>query len=582
MKWQVKPEAPSAFFEQFPEFSPLTKQLLYNRGIKTQQQIDEFFNSDFNSDLHDPFLLKGMEKAVKRVEKAIKKKEKITIYGDFDADGICSTVILYNTLKKLGVKKLDAYIPCRGKENHGLNDNAINELNEKGTNLIITVDCASTDYDEIDLVNSLGMDIIVTDHHQVGKLPKCVSLVNPLQKDETYPFRELVGAGVVYKLSCALFDELKKDEDKVFQKWLLDLTAIATVADVANITGENRTIVKYGLGVLAQSKWIGLQELMKVSKIDPKILENEFNGKAPLTNLDTRTIGFVIGPRLNAASRMDHANNAFYLLTEENRERAKKAALEIDKNNADRQNLTSKVFKEAESRLKNINDLKLIFEGDKDWPIGLVGLIAGKVKDKYNLPTVIYNEGKDTIHASCRTNKEFDLVKMLKKASKYFDDFGARRCTGGFRMKKENFEKVKIIFEREAERQLKDEDLRPVLDIDKELLLEDINWENYEQIRKFEPFGRGNKEPRFLARKLEICSLKTVGNGHKHLKMELMMFCDKSSKCKKFNAIAFGFGDKGDMLESGQLVDAVFELIINEWNGHRDLEMKIVDLKISE
>ncbi|MBU1292123.1 single-stranded-DNA-specific exonuclease RecJ [Patescibacteria group bacterium] len=583
MRWQIKTKAPRAFFKQFPELSPLVAQLIYNRGLKTQKQVDEFFNPDYQEDIHDPFLLKDMSKAVKRINRAIKKKEKITIYGDFDTDGICSSAIVYLTLKELGVKNLNVYIPDRAKENHGLNEKSVKNIAKKGAHLIIVVDCASTDLEEADLVKSLGMDLIITDHHTLGKkIPQTIAFVNFQQKGDKYPFKELSGAGVAYKLVCALLSVQEKRIEHSFKKWLLDLVAIATVVDMMPIVGENRTLVKYGLGVLAQTRWIGLQELMKIAKINPEIEQDSINGEAPLTNLNTNTLGFVIGPRLNAASRIDHANNAFNLLVEEDREKTKDLAFQIEEKNKKRQNLTSKIFKEAEILINQKKIDSLIFEGSIDWPTGLVGLIASKLKEKYGKPAIIYWDGGDTIHASCRAPKQIDLVGILNKCSKYFIEYGGRRCTGGFRAKKENLGVISKILHREFDQGMKNLDLTPVLDIDQELNLNDVSFQSYDEIRKFEPFGRGNSAPRFLAKKLEICELRSVGNGNKHLKMELIMFDKHGEKIKKFNTIAFGLGDKEPILKKGQLINIVFEMIVNQWNGHRGLEMKIIDLKLCE
>jgi len=577
MKWQVKPKAPSAFLKQFPEFSLLITQLLYNRGFKTQQQIDEFFNPDYETDLHDPFLLKDMDKAVKRINQAIKKQEKITVYGDFDADGVCASSVIYLTLQELGLKNLDIYIPDRAKENHGLNQEAIKKIAQGKTNLIITVDCASGDLAEVDLANSLGLDIIITDHHQLGhKLPKTIALINPWQKGDNYPFKELVGAGVAYKLACALLGSKKS-----FKKWLLDLVSIATVADVSPIIGENRTLVKYGLGVLAQTKWIGLQELMKIAKVVPEVAHS-VKGQPPVTNLDCYTLGFVLGPRLNAAGRMNHADVAFKLLTTQNKKEAEELSQEVDQKNKARQSLTDKIVKQVikclEEKINQGQDFKLIFEGSPDWPVGLVGLVAGKSMDKYHRPAVVYHQKEDLIHASCRGIAEFDLMEMLNDSAQLFDDYGGHKFSAGFRAKVSNLDKIKDSLVKFAEKKLKNQDLSLVLKIDAQMFLEDINWLNYDQVQMFAPFGKKNSQPRFLAKELEICSLRSVGNGQKHLKMELAMF--SNNKAKKFNAIAFGFGDKEEILKKGQLIDVVFELIVNQWNGRRDLEMKIIDLRL--
>jgi len=581
MKWQIKTKAPSAFFKQFPDLSPLIAQLIYNRGLKTQKQVDEFFNPDYQEDIHDPFLLKDMDKAVERIKKAIKKKEKITIYGDFDADGVCSSAIIYLTLKELGVKDIDVYIPDRVKENHGLNEKSVEKLARTGTKLIITVDCASTDLREADLIKSLGMDLIITDHHRPGKKdPQAVAFVNPWRRGDKYPFKELSGAGVAYKLACA-FLPIKK---KSFKKWLLDLVAIATVADVMPIVGENRTLVRYGLGVLAQTKSIGLQELMKISKVDPEVSQISINGEAPLTNLDTYTLGFILGPRLNAASRMDHANTTFKLLVTENKKEAQELAQQLNQNNLDRQNLTEKIARELNKRLeKKISqgeNTKLIFEGSPDWPIGLIGLIAGKIKDKYCQPAIIYHQQGELIHASCRSIPQLDLMEILNQTSDLFEDFGGHKGAAGFQIKKKNLEKTKKLLTQLVEKKLKDQELNPCLDIDFELSLADINWHNYDQIELFAPFGKANSKPIFLIRKVEISDLRVVGNNGKHLKMELLLFDKDSNKAKNFNAIAFGFGDKEPILKKGQLVDVIFEMIVNQWNGHRGLEIKIVDLRL--
>ena len=586
MKWKIKPKAPNAFFKKFPEYSPLIVQMLYNRGLKTQQQIDEFFNSDYKEDIHDPFLLKGMKKAVKRILKAIEKQEKILIYGDFDADGVCSAAVLFITLKDLGVQNISTYIPDREKENHGLNEKSIQQAYENNVNLIITTDCASNDVKEVDLANSLKMDVIITDHHQIdGQMPKTVALINPSQKGDKYPFKGLSGTGVAYKLACALMSSKGKQNDNLLKKWLLDLVALATVADVESIIGENRTLVKYGLGVLAQTKWLGLKELMEVSKITPQVNHHSLNGEAPLTNLNIYTLGFMLGPRLNAAGRIGHANTAFRLLTTQDKKEAKELALRLNQKNIKRQSLTTKVFKEVvdclDKKIDQGEDFKLIFEGSPDWPIGLVGLIAGKVKDKYCKPTIIYHQRGDLIHASCRSIPEFDLMSMLKQCAKFFDDYGGRCGTGGFRMNAKKLNQVKEKFNQIAEEKMRNVNIDPILEIDKELYLKDVDWKNYDQIHRFAPFGKANPEPRFLVKGLEISSLRVVGNNGGHLKMALTMFNKDSKIAKNFNAIGFGLGKKIEEIKKGDLIDIVFELIVNKWNGQRDLEMKIIDLKLA-
>ena len=585
MKWKIKEKAPDDFLKRFPEFTPLVAQLLYNRGLISQKQIDEFFNPDYSQDFHDPYLLKGMKKAVNRIRQALKKGEKITIYGDFDADGVCATTILFSTLKELGAKNLDAYIPDREKESHGLNEKAIRELRARGTKLIIVVDCGSTDFNEVDLAKSLGIDMVITDHHTLAeKLPRALAVINPLQKGDKYPFKDLSGAGVAFKLASAL---LSAHGEEFFQKWLLDLVALATVVDVMPIVGENRTLVKYGLGVLAQTRRVGLRELMRIGGVEPKVIQASFNGEPPATNLNVTTLGFVLGPRLNVASRMDHANTAFHLLIARDRKEAESLAKLLNEKNTERQNLTAAIMKEVERRIEGNpekKNSKLIFESSPDWPVGLVGLAASKAVDKYCRPTMIGCEMDDLIHVSCRSIPEFDLMEAIRIAASenLLDDYGGHKGGAGFRAKKENLEKIKKIFTDLAGEKLKEEDLVPTLDIDAELSLDALAFYSYDEIQKFAPFGKGNPEPKFLIRGLEVRNLKAVGTSGSHLKMELVCFDERCRSAKSFQAIAFGSGHLDGILDKGSLVDVVFEFILNEWNGTRNLEMKVVDLKLAK
>lgn len=585
MNWFLKSQAPSAFFKQFPEFSPLIVQLFYNRGLKNQSEVDEFFNPDFQSDLFNPFLLKEMKKAIKRIRQAIKEKEKIVIFGDYDADGVCASAVLFLTFQSLGIDNLNVYIPDRDEEGHGLNKQAIEMLVKQGANLIITVDCGSRDLAEVKLAKNLGLDVIITDHHKTSdKLPKAAALINPWQKQDQYPFKELSGTGVAYKLAVALLADLEKENS--LEKWLLDLVALATVADVMPIIGENRTLVKYGLGVLAQTRWLGLKTLMETASLNPEIKQASLNGEAPCTNLDTYTLGYILGPRLNAASRVNHADVAFKLLITQDKIEANKLAQQLNQENSLRQNLTDKVVLEIKNRLiekfSQSSMPKLIFEGSPDWPVGIIGLAAGKIMDKYHRPVIIYQEKKGIIFGSGRSIAQFDLMAVLEKCADYFDDFGGHRLAAGFRMKKGNLPMVEKVFRQMADEKIKEEDLTPLLEIDKELSLEEITWQNYDQIQFFVPFGRANPMPRFLVRGLEVISSRVVGNNGKHLKMELTMFDQQSKTAKKFKAIGFCFGERAEQIKTGEIVDAVFELIADEWNGSRELQMKIVDLKISE
>ena len=550
------------FLNKFPEYSRMTLQLLWDRRLKTQKAIDEFFHPDYDEDLHDPFLMKGMKKAVERITKALKNKEKITIFGDYDADGVCGTAILSETLKALGADP-DIYIPDRNKEGYGLNLEAVKEVAAKKTNLIITIDCGITDFEEIKLANKLGMDVVVVDHHKVhDKIPTAVAIVNPCQKGEKYPFRKLAAAGVAFKVAQAI---LKSKVPEGFEKWLLDLVAIATVTDIMPLLGENRTLVKYGLVVLAQTKRLGLQELMKAARIK--------------STLDTYTLGYIIGPRLNAAGRMAHATTAYELLVTKSKQEAETLTRRLNEKNQERQRLTDRIIQEVESRLKSEKG-KLIFQGDKNWPIGIVGLIAGRITDRYYRPAVIFQKTKDKSKGSARSIPCFNIVEAISECKELLEDFGGHPGAAGFTVPNKNLKKFEQRLLKFANKKIEKEDLIPLLNIDLELEPEELNFEIYEEIQRFAPFGEENPRPLFLMKNLMISNFKAVGNNCSHLKMYLTKEL-KNSKIKGFQAIGFGLGDFCDKIKQGDKVDVVSELITDDWNGARKLQLKIVDLKKS-
>jgi len=560
--WKINEKPPKDFLERFPEYSKLTLQLLWDRGLKTQKQIDEFFNPDYGEDLHDPFLMLGMKKSVNRIEEAIKNKEKITIFGDYDADGVCGSAILSETLKFLG-NNPSVYIPDRNKEGYGLNLKAVEEVAKNKTGLIVTVDCGVTDFEEIKLANKLGIEVIVTDHHEPPKKnPSAYSIVNPRQKGETYPFKELAATGVAFKLAQALL--LKSKNHEIFEKWLLDLVAIATVTDSMPLVGENRTLVKYGLMVLAQTKRPGLQELMKIARIKP-----DFNREALTTNLDAHTLGFIIGPRLNAAGRMDHANTAYELLTTNLQDEAGALARRLNEQNQERQRLTERIVGEVEKR---IGEEKLIFEGDSNWPVGIVGLISGQLADRHFRPSIIFQKMENQSKGSARSIASFNIIEAISKCHNLLEDYGGHPGAAGFTILNKNLDKFKKKLLEIAEKEIKEEDLAPVLNIDLEIDPAELNFDVYEEIQKFAPFGEGNIKPLFLMKNLKVVNFRKVGNSCNHLKMYL-------KRTKGFQAIGFGLADFCDMIKEDDELDVVFELTVDNWNGTSELQLKIIDLK---
>lgn len=582
MKWILKEQPSEEFLKQFPEYPKLALFLLYNREIKIQKDIDNFLNPDYHNNLYDPYLMKGMKEAVDRIIKAIENKEKIVIYGDYDADGICSSVILVSLFKEINLKlgrDYDVYIPDRFKEGYGLNFKSLEEIIKSGAKLIITLDCGITDFKEVEYANKKGVDVIIVDHHLVAeKLPEALVIIDPKQLDDKYPFKFLSAGGVVFKLVQALLktDFFKTKIKEGWEKWLLDLVAISTVADMMPLIDENRIFVKYGLYVLSQTRNKGLKELMRIAGVSPKLLDS----KKLITNLNTYVLGFVLAPRINAASRMGHANTSYNLLISSDKEKIKKLAKKINQQNKDRQNLVDKITESIKEKILKQKGLPLIiFEGNKDWPNGIVGVVSGRISDEFYRPSFIYTilDEKES-RGSCRSILEINIVEAMKFCKEFLIDFGGHAAAGGYDILNENLEKFKTCLDdyvkKELERQkIKIEDLVPKLFIDIELKPQDINFELSELIKKFEPFGQANPEPIFLMRNLQITQKRTVGNNGKHLNIYL-----KSDKFH-FRGISFNNGHFDKEIKIGDKVDIAFSLIENEWQGQRRLELKILDIK---
>jgi single-stranded-DNA-specific exonuclease len=605
MKWHLKEKVPKEFIERFPEYPPLVLQLLYDRGLDTQEEIDEFFNPDYSQDLHDPFLMLGVKEAVKRIKKAIKKQEKVVVFADYDCDGVCGGVVLEASLRALGANLGSIYIPDRHKEGFGLNKKAVSEIKETGAKLIITVDCGVVNHEEVELANSLGMEVIITDHHRaLGERPKAI-IIDPHQKSDKYPFKDLAGAGVAFKVVQALIKDvgskkLSETAGEIYEgweKWLLDLVALATVADMVPLLGENRTLVRYGLVVMAQTKRVGLKELMNIAGLNP-ILEKKIIPTAEsvgqivsrietgryyfLTNLNTHTLGFILAPRINATSSLAHANIAYELLATDSEEEAKILASKIDEINKDKYKVIDKVIVSVEKRLEEKPMGKIIFEASSEWPVGVIRWAAQKFRDKYFRPTFLFNITDGKAKASIRSIPEFNVVEVMSQCSQYLDQFGGHPMSAGCRLQEDNLESFKLCLEKIADKKLEKENLLPALEIDYQVKAGEINWQSNDLVQGFAPFGKDNHSPLFMLKDAEIFSLRTVGNSDKHLKLELEVKDEGVKNIKKVQAIGFNHGIKFDDFKIGDKVDVVFEFLVNEWNGNRELQLKVVDLKKSQ
>ena len=594
-KWIIQELPPQSFFEEHPELPRLLVQLLWNRGLKTQQQIDEFLNPDYSLNIHDPFLFNDMEKAVQMIFDCIKENKKITVHGDYDADGVDAAVIIISTLKKLGAKNVDVFIPHREIDGYGLNDRTVRYLKDNGTHLIITCDCGISNVGEIKLARELGMQVIITDHHAMPpKLPEADAILHPLVPGEKYPDRTLSGGGVAFKLIQALLRQHRSnvgakgllplpggETHEAFEKWLLDCAAISTVADMVPLVGESRTIVRYGLTVLNKTRNLGLKHLL----IKAGLMDEDGKAKRLFT---TQTISFQIAPRINAAGRMDHANVAFALLMAETEEEAEKLAEQLNQNNVDRQKLTDKLVTEARKQIAETKQEKnpIIFVLGEGWSTGILGLIASRIKEEFYKPAFVmgFNKEKKEITGSGRSIVGFNMIETMKTAPHLFHKFGGHPQACGFSLATtELLEEFKKTMLEKATVATKDIDLTPQIKIDSEVDLDEVNWKLYDLLQKFEPFGVANEEPVYAATGVTVMGIEPVGADGKHLRL---MVKHKSHVVRK--TIAFGFGDTARHpadwkinLKPGDMIDLAFNVSVNEWNGNRELQLQVVDMKKS-
>jgi len=560
--WKLPEPINKEFLDQFPELHPTVAQLLYNRGLRTQEAIDEFLMPDYSQDIHDPFLFKDMKKACELIYSLVEKNELITVYGDYDADGVSAAIILKTVLADLGAK-VEVYLPHREKEGYGLNKNAVEELSANNTKLIISCDCGISNVEEVSLAKEKGISVIITDHHAIPEtLPPADAIIHPQVEGETYPFKKLAGGGVAFKLAQALIaykkNGVSEKEKEIQEKWLLDMVAISTVADMVPLLGENRTLLKYGLIVLKKTKRLGLQKLLEVANVDA-------------SKIDTNTIGFAIAPRINAAGRMDHANLAYYLLDESDEEKAKTLASDINQSNLDRQRLTEQTVRQAKEQDMDMQDSLLAFY-HPDWSAGLTGLVASRLLRDYSRPILVMTDNPDgNVVGSGRSIDDFNITEGLQENSNLLLRFGGHPQACGFAMKKENLEDFVRAMKERAKEKLESISFQAKIDVEIFQEFSEISWDLVDMLDKFAPFGHGNHEPLFMSEEIMVTAARRVGNDSKHWKLELV------KDNKRMGAIAFGLGAID--LEIGDKIDIVYNLSINQWNGNREIQLIIKDIK---
>ncbi len=538
-----------------------------SRGIRDVNYIDKFLNPGLE-DLHNPFLIKDMRKAVLRIIKGIKNKEKIVIYGDYDVDGVTSTSILLNFFRELNVD-VDFYIPDRVEEGYGLSIAGLEKVCNKAADLIISVDCGITAFDEIKFIKDYckeankQIDVIITDHHQCRDdecyIPEAYAVVNPNRPDCLYPFKNLCGAGVVYKLINAIGIELKLED--IHQKYL-DLVAIATIADVVSLVDENRTIVKFGLERLLNTTNIGLKALIRHSGVK--------DGK-----IDTITIGYIIGPRINVAGRLGDAGRGVRLFTSNDYEEVERIAKELNEENRLRQDIQTQIFEEVVNNIEEdieYNKDKILVVAGEEWHHGVIGIVASKITERYNKPTILISIKDGMGMGSGRSLEGFNIFKGLTYCKELFEKFGGHELAGGVTLKKENIEAFRKMINEYAVSIKYENILRPKIFVDAEIKKEDIQIDIVQQLEKLMPFGQDNESPIFVYKNLKIISIGTVGDN-KHLKLR---FEDSN---KVINAIGFNMGDKLNFLSNNNTVDVICRLEINRWNGNENVKLNLIYIK---
>jgi single-stranded-DNA-specific exonuclease len=536
-----------------PGIDHLIAQLLHNRGVSDPGQADIFLNADQRLEV-DPFLLPDMHQAVSRTYQALFAGEKIAVYGDFDADGITATVLLVQGLQELGANVIP-YIPHRISEGYGLRVPALEKLHKQGISLVITVDTGITAIEEVDKAHEMGIDIIITDHHVPPEnLPQARAVVDPKRHDSAYSSTELAGVGVAFKFLQALLKG--RGEESVLQR-SLDIVALGTVTDMVPLLGENRYWVKQGLELLKDTKRLGLQEIMRCAGLEPN-------------NIDADKISWILGPRINSAGRLDDANTSYLLLITQDRQEASSLASELEQKNARRRQVTDQLMTMAKDHIiAGGVERPLLMAGHDNYPQGVMGLVAGRLADEFNRPVVLVRIGSETCRGSGRSIPQFNLMAALQQCQDILSDFGGHTKAAGFVVPVGNLPQLQQRLSDIAESQLAGLDLRPHIDIDAEVTLTALAGETFQKIQQLAPFGCGNPIPTFLSRDVEVIQQQQVGNQGDHLRIKLRQ------KSMVWDAIAFRMGSRTE--ELGALIDIVYTLELDRWNGNERLRLNLLD-----
>lgn len=556
----IEPEA-AAGLSQALSVSPLVARLLVGRGVLTEAEAERFLHPDL-SQMHDPYLLHGMDKAVPRIQQALERGEHILIYGDYDADGVSSTSLMIHLMRHLGAS-YDIYIPHRSNEGYGLHNHALDWAHQQGVTLIITVDTGISAVEQIAYASSLGMEVIVTDHHEPPEvLPEAYALINPKLPQCSYPFKGLAGAGVALKLAQALIGEVPRE-------WM-EIASIGTVADLMPLEGENRVIVSYGVESMRDTRLPGVSALLEISGVKQE-------------QVTSVNIAFAMAPRINASGRLDHAGRAVSLLTTDNLDEAHMLAGQLDLLNRERQQVVESIVQEAVAMLEHKIQSQgsvphVILLAGEGWNVGVVGIVASKLLERYYRPTLILGIDPETgmCKGSARSIDGLDIYEALTACKHTLDHYGGHPAAAGMTLHRDQLVELERGLNDYAAGVLKEEDFIPRRLADDNCLISDVPLKVIQEIDRLQPFGMSNPSPRFVLNKVTIKETRTMGREKRHLKLVL------EQEGWQLEAVAFGKGALADFLLPGTVIDAMGELSINEWNGTRKPQFMLHDLAVSE
>jgi single-stranded-DNA-specific exonuclease len=562
MRWNLKskPEKEKVqALQNALQVDEIIATLLVQRGIETFEQAKTFFRPTLE-DLHNPYLMKDMDKAVSRIEKAIANNENILVFGDYDVDGTTAVSLVSSYLRSF-YTNVATYIPDRYNEGYGISYLGIDYAEDNDMSLIIALDCGIKSIDHVNYAKAKNIDFIICDHHRPGDfLPDAIAVLDPKRTDCNYPYDELCGCGVGFKLIQALAENRNQTIEDLLP--YLDLVATAIAADIVPITGENRVLAKFGLEVINTNPRPGIKALIQNVK------------KKVLTITD---VVFIVAPRINAAGRVKHGNEAVALLTEYNLEQAEQFASEIEQHNSDRKELDKQITKEALLQIEENNEQNLFSTVvyQENWHKGVIGIVASRLVEKYYRPTIVFTKSGDKLAASARSVKDFDVYNALEACAEHLEQFGGHMYAAGMTLKEENYENFKNAFENEVKKTIPPDLLIPEISVDLEMNFSDLDEKFMRILKQFEPFGPENMTPVFLSKNIiDSGYAKTLGNDAEHLKAFV-----KQNNSPNFNAIGFGLGDKIDVVKNRNPFEAVYVLEENEWNGTVSLQLQLRDVR---